>query len=82
MSTPTPVVIEYHQRLPLPKVPTYIAYCCREYIAPYGFGGLPCVHCGQRPTFLRMDTPEAAAAAKAPRVRERIVVRSVPSPRR
>lgn len=68
------IIIEYVDRPPMPKVPTYIAFCCREYIAPYGFYGLRCVHCGQFPTYLREDTPEAAA--KAPRTRERIVVRS------
>lgn len=50
-----PVIITYHSRPPLPKLPTYIAFCCREYVAPIGFAGGRCVHCGERPSWLRPD---------------------------
>lgn len=50
-----PVIIEYVSRPPLPKLETYIASCCREYIAPIGYPGGRCVHCGERPTWLRPD---------------------------
>lgn len=37
------------------KLPTYIGFCCREWIlailAPVG----TCGYCGQRPTYLRPD---------------------------
>lgn len=36
-------------------VPTFIAYCCREWIAPYGYGPGRCGICGERPEFLRED---------------------------
>lgn len=37
------------------SIPTYIAYCCREWIAPYGFRGGRCGLCGERPVYLRED---------------------------
>ena len=45
------------------RIPTYIAYCCREWIAPVGYPGGRCGLCGQRPTYLREDdwTPEEVA---------------------
>lgn len=52
------VTIVYTQRPPLPRVPTYIAYCCREWIAPFGHQGGRCGLCGQRPEYLRPD-PES-----------------------
>lgn len=54
----TAVEIVYLSRPPLPRVPTFIAYCCREWIAPYGFRGTTCGICGERPTYLRPD-PES-----------------------
>ncbi len=36
-------------------IPTYIAFCCREWIAAYGHKGGRCGLCGQTPTFLRED---------------------------
>lgn len=36
-------------------LPTYIAYCCREWIVPYGTKGGTCGLCGERPTYLRED---------------------------
>lgn len=44
-------------------IPTYIAFCCREWIAPYGFAGGRCGLCGQRPTYLRPD-PESPLPIK------------------
>jgi hypothetical protein len=55
---PNPVVITYVQRIPLPKLPTVITFCCREYIAPAFIPGMKCVHCGERPTYLRDDVPQ------------------------
>jgi hypothetical protein len=60
-----PIKITYLQRPPLPKVPTYVAYCCREWIAPYGFRGTTCGLCGERPTYLRPD-PESPAFDEEP----------------
>lgn len=37
------------------EIPTYIAYCCREWVAPIGFRGTTCGLCGERPTYLRPD---------------------------
>lgn len=54
-----PIKIVYRQRNSLPKVPTYIAYCCREWIAPYMHKGTTCGLCGERPTYLRPD-PDSA----------------------
>lgn len=75
---PRPVEIQWVQRPELPKVPTYIGFCCREWVLAYGPGGR-CGLCGERPVFLRPDTPEAEAEAQKPRERERIVVRSKPT---
>ena len=53
-----PVEIVWVDRPPMPKVATYIAYCCREWIAPIGYRGGRCGLCGEKPTFLRPD-PES-----------------------
>lgn len=50
-----PVKITYLSRPPLPKTPTYIAFCCREWIAPIGHRSGRCGLCGERPTYLRPD---------------------------
>jgi hypothetical protein len=75
-----PVEIRWVQKPDLPKLPTYIGVCCREWVLAYGAAGGRCGLCGERPIYLREDTPEAEAEARAPRVRERIVVRSTPQP--
>lgn len=49
------VVVTIIQQTPLPKIPTYIARCCREWVAPIGFPGGRCGYCGERPTYLRPD---------------------------
>ena len=38
---------------PLPQLPTYVGFCCREWILVYGFSGTTCGYCGERPTYLR-----------------------------
>jgi hypothetical protein len=53
------VQIIYRSRPPLPRVPTYIAYCCREWIAPILHKGTTCGICGEYPTYLRPD-PDSA----------------------
>lgn len=50
-----PVEIVYLSRPPLPRTPTFIAFCCREWIAPIGHPAGRCGLCGERPTFLRSD---------------------------
>lgn len=39
------------------RLPTYIGYCCREWIMP-AIAQQPgrCGYCGERPTYLRPDT--------------------------
>lgn len=39
---------------PLPRLHTYIGYCCREWILATGYAGR-CGLCGERPTYLRED---------------------------
>lgn len=39
----------------LPKVFTYIGYCCREWILAAGYPVGSCGLCGERPTYLRED---------------------------
>lgn len=53
-----PVEITYLSRPPIKLPPTFIAYCCREWIAPYGYPSGRCGLCGERPTYLR-DDPES-----------------------
>lgn len=40
---------------PLPKLPTYIGYCCQEWVLAAGFQPGRCGLCGERPTYLRED---------------------------
>lgn len=40
----------------MPKgYPTYIAFCCREWIAPIGYAPGRCGLCGEEPSYLRDD---------------------------
>jgi hypothetical protein len=39
---------------PLPKVPTYIGRCCREWVLAIGAKGR-CGLCGEKPTYSRPD---------------------------
>ena len=55
-----PLEIIWHDRPSLPKVGTYIAFCCREWIAPIGYPGGRCGLCGDSPKYLRPD-PECCA---------------------
>lgn len=41
--------------MPDELIPTYIAFCCREWIAPMGYRGGRCGICGERPEYLRPD---------------------------
>lgn len=50
-----PVEIVYVQRPPLPKLPTTIFECCREWIGALGFPPGSCGICGERPTYKRPD---------------------------
>ena len=48
-----PTVIYKHRAL-LPKLPTYIAKCCREWVMAIGHRGR-CGICGEKPEFLRSE---------------------------
>lgn len=39
----------------LREIHTYIAECCREWIAPAGYAGTTCGLCGERPAYKRKD---------------------------
>lgn len=39
----------------MPRIHTYIAYCCREWIAPADYPGGRCGICDELPTYLRED---------------------------
>ena len=52
MSEPT---VLYVQQGGLPRLATYIGYCCREWVMPIGSMGGSCGLCHERPTFLRDD---------------------------
>lgn len=41
---------------PLPKIGTYIGYCCREWVLALGFQVGRCGLCGEKPTYLRDDS--------------------------
>lgn len=49
-----PIVTHVRNLTPLPTVPTYVGYCCREWILALGFKGR-CGLCGEVPTYLRPD---------------------------
>lgn len=38
------------------SLPTYIGYCCREWILALAHKPGRCGYCGERPTYLRPDT--------------------------
>lgn len=46
-------------RLGLPKLPTYIGQCCREWVMPISGRPGRCGICGEQPTFLREDKTSA-----------------------
>lgn len=50
--------------VPLPKLPTVIGLCCREWVLAVGSSTLaPCGYCGQKPTYLRPDTDNPTLGA-------------------
>lgn len=58
--------IVYVQRPPSPLTKTYIAACCREWIAPYGFKGTKCKLCGTKPVYLRPDPDSPHGGTQLP----------------
>lgn len=46
---------------PVELPPTYIGYCCREWVLALGFRGGRCGLCGERPAYLRPDDRSADA---------------------
>ena len=56
MSEPSILI---HRQNPLPKLPTYIAECCREWVMAVGIPHGSCGLCGERPTFKRADDGDA-----------------------
>ena len=38
------------------SLPTYIGFCCREWILALGHKVGRCGYCGERPVYLRQDT--------------------------
>jgi hypothetical protein len=48
------VIARVHRAIPLPKVPTYIGACCREWVLALGYRGR-CGLCSEVPTYLRPD---------------------------
>ena len=51
----TAPVVHVRDQPTLGTVPTYIGFCCREWVLAVGQHGT-CGLCGQIPTFLRPDT--------------------------
>lgn len=52
MTEPT---ILWHSRPPLPKIPTVIVECCREWVVAVGGTYGRCGICGERPTYKGPD---------------------------
>lgn len=48
------IVVHVKQAKPLPKVPTYVGRCCREWILAVGYRG-KCGFCGEAPKYVRPD---------------------------
>lgn len=51
------------------RIPTYLAECCREWVAPLGFRGARCGLCGERPEFVK-HLPENQWVTTPPPIRE------------
>lgn len=51
----TALEVRVIQQTPLPRIPTYIAICCREWVAPIGYRPGRCGICRTVPVFLRKD---------------------------
>lgn len=49
------IVKHVHSQTPLELPPTYIGYCCREWVLAAGAHRGRCGLCGEVPTYLRPD---------------------------
>lgn len=55
-----PIVTHVRRATKVESIPTYIGFCCREWVLAIGHKGR-CGLCGEVPTFLRPDDGEKDA---------------------